>query len=63
MQQPLETILAIAEGSFQGHRTRSTITRVLPVPAPAITTTGPSPHSTIRRCSAVSPMAEVVITR
>ena len=30
------------------------ITRVLPVPAPAITTSGPSPYSTMRRCSAVS---------
>jgi hypothetical protein len=26
----------------------------LPVPAPAMTTSGPSPHSTIRRCSGVS---------
>ena len=29
--------------------TRSTMTRVLPVPAPAMTTSGPSSHSTIRR--------------
>ena len=36
------------------YRTRSMITRVLPAPAPAITTSGPSPYSTMRRCSAVS---------
>ncbi len=35
------------------HRTRSMMTRVLPVPAPAMTTSGPSPYSTIRRCSGV----------
>ena len=36
------------------------MTRVLPVPAPAMTTTGPSPHSTIRRCSAVSVVVWIV---
>ena len=36
--------------------TRSTMTLVLPVPAPAMTTAGPSSHSTIRRCSAVRPV-------
>ncbi len=38
------------------HRTRSTMTRVLPVPAPAMTTTGPSSASTMARCSGVSSM-------
>src|SRR5688500_5271889 len=35
-------------------RTRSTTTVVLPVPAPARTMSGPSPHSTAERCSVVS---------
>ena len=43
------------------HRTRSTMTRVFPVPAPAITTTGPSPASTIARCSGVSATRSAII--
>src|SRR5687767_13171293 len=35
-------------------RTRSTTTVVLPVPAPARTMSGPSPHSTAELCSGVS---------
>ena len=41
----------------RSRRTRSTMTRVLPVPAPAITTSGPSSQATMRRCSSVRPSA------
>jgi hypothetical protein len=44
----------------RSQRTRSTMTRVLPVPAPAMTTSGPSPHSTMRRCSSVRPGAAAI---
>ncbi len=37
------------------------MTLVLPVPAPAMTTAGPSSHSTIRRCSSVSTAAGVAM--